>query len=128
MRKIILSLHHEIFSTIIFFTFSLFVLSEELELLDTCVCWCQQWAEVHIRKPTGMLTLITFLDAFVKYSLLLYVIIINAGDTSWLTRIQNDVNTISDFDPITDIGALYEATVINEQIKLENTDVDIEVS
>lgn len=51
-----------------------------------------------------------------------------SGDTSWITRIQNDVNTILDFDPITDVSALYQATIINEHAKAQNADVDTKVS
>ncbi len=30
-----------------------FEFAEEYEAQDQCICWCQGWAEVHIRRPTG---------------------------------------------------------------------------
>lgn len=48
-----------------------------------CACWCQGWAEIYVRRPTG--------------------------DTSWAMRIQNQSNyqtSPSDF-PLTDITTLF---------------------
>lgn len=47
-----------------------------------CACWCQGWAEIYVRRPTG--------------------------DTSWIMRIQNSTQfeTPTDF-PVHDIMALY---------------------
>lgn len=27
---------------------------DEVEAQDQCICWCQGWAEIHIRRPTGI--------------------------------------------------------------------------
>jgi len=47
-----------------------------------CACWCQGWAEIYVRRPTG--------------------------DMSWIMRIQNSTQfeTSTDF-PVHDIMALY---------------------
>ncbi|CAG9773906.1 unnamed protein product [Ceutorhynchus assimilis] len=49
----------------------------------TCACWCQGWAEVYIRKPTG--------------------------DVSWIMRIQNDIAfTHETYEfPLNDVSTLY---------------------
>ena len=48
-----------------------------------CNCWCTQWAEIHIRRPTG-----TF---------------------SWIMRIQNEEDVIESFPdfPLADICSLF---------------------
>ncbi|XP_020281635.1 tuberin [Pseudomyrmex gracilis] len=58
-----------------------------------CACWCQGWAEIYVRRPTG--------------------------DTSWIMRIQNSTQfeTPTDF-PVHDIMALYmtnQDTISNKQ-------------
>ncbi|KAG7209739.1 hypothetical protein KM043_011368 [Ampulex compressa] len=56
--------------------------SEKQEDHVLCACWCQGWAEIYVRRPTG--------------------------DMSWIMRIQNSMQfeTLMDF-PIYDIMALY---------------------
>ncbi|KMQ95864.1 tuberin-like isoform x1 protein [Lasius niger] len=47
-----------------------------------CACWCQGWAEIYVRRPTG--------------------------DMSWITRIQNSTQFETPMDfPVHDIMALY---------------------
>lgn len=47
-----------------------------------CACWCQGWAEIYVRRPTG--------------------------DMSWIMRIQNSTQFETPMDfPIHDIMALY---------------------
>lgn len=59
--------------------------SEKQEEFEACACWCQGWAEIYVRRPTG--------------------------DMSWIIRIQNSMNleNLSDF-PIHDIISLYMPT------------------
>lgn len=50
---------------------------------EHCACWCQNWAEIHVRRPTG--------------------------NMSWVMRIQNqtsDTNSVYDF-PLNDICTLF---------------------
>ncbi|XP_012271509.1 tuberin isoform X2 [Orussus abietinus] len=56
--------------------------SEKQEEHEPCACWCQGWAEIYVRRPTG--------------------------DMSWIMRIQNSMQfeTPQDF-PVHDITALY---------------------
>ncbi|XP_017770423.1 PREDICTED: tuberin [Nicrophorus vespilloides] len=52
-----------------------------------CVCWCQGWAEIHIRRPTG--------------------------DTSWIMRIQNQTShqtNIYEF-PLNEISGLLKPSL-----------------
>ena len=47
-----------------------------------CTCWCQGWAEIHIRRPTG--------------------------NTSWMMRVQNQIGNNSAADlPIREISAMF---------------------
>lgn len=47
-----------------------------------CACWCQGWAEIYVRRPTG--------------------------DMSWIMRIQNSTQFETSMDfPMHDIMALY---------------------
>lgn len=57
--------------------------SEKQEEHVLCACWCQGWAEIYVRRPTG--------------------------DMSWVMRIQNSMQfeTYADF-PVHDIVALYK--------------------
>ncbi|CAG7833459.1 unnamed protein product [Allacma fusca] len=51
-----------------------------------CTCWCQGWAEVHIRRPTG--------------------------NTSWMMRVQNQLGNHTGFEfPIKELSALYMNTM-----------------
>lgn len=58
-----------------------------------CACWCQGWAEIYVRRPTG--------------------------DMSWIMRIQNSTQFETPMDfPVHDIMALYmpnQDTVQNKQ-------------
>jgi tuberous sclerosis protein 2 len=50
-----------------------------------CACWCQGWAEIYVRRPTG--------------------------DMSWIMRIQNSMNLDTNYDlPLDNITALYMPT------------------
>lgn len=53
---------------------------------QVCICWCQNWAEVYIRRPTG--------------------------DVSWMMRLQNEMTShyLPDF-PFTDITTLFFPTI-----------------
>ncbi|XP_015113598.1 tuberin [Diachasma alloeum] len=55
---------------------------QKLEEHSPCACWCQGWAEIYVRRPTG--------------------------DMSWIMRIQNSMqfDVPQDF-PLQDITALY---------------------
>lgn len=73
---------------------------------SSCCCWCQGWAEVHVRRPTG--------------------------DMSWIMRIQNTINQQNDF-PLNDISNLFMPSLIPEskeslhtQDTSENTDRQID--
>ncbi|KAI5634860.1 tuberin domain-containing protein [Phthorimaea operculella] len=48
-----------------------------------CPCWCAQWAEVHVRAPTG--------------------------DTAWVARLQNPTAIHAHSDPLEDVAALLSA-------------------
>ncbi|KAK2584988.1 hypothetical protein KPH14_008518 [Odynerus spinipes] len=56
--------------------------SEKHEEHVLCACWCQGWAEIYVRRPTG--------------------------DMSWIMRIQNSMQLETPMDfPVHDIMALY---------------------
>lgn len=56
--------------------------SEKQEEHVLCACWCQGWAEIYVRRPTG--------------------------DMSWIMRIQNSMQFETNVDfPVYDIMALY---------------------
>lgn len=56
--------------------------SEKQEEHVLCACWCQGWAEIYVRRPTG--------------------------DMSWIMRIQNSMQFETNIDfPVYDIMALY---------------------
>lgn len=42
------------------FCFFIFLLIDEIGTQDQCICWCQGWAEIHIRRPTGFYSLHNF--------------------------------------------------------------------
>ncbi|XP_065212023.1 tuberin [Planococcus citri] len=65
---------------------------EDRESYNFCPCWCQGWAEIHIRRPTG--------------------------DISWIMRSQNETCYTPYRNPLADISSLYQASVIHEGIKL----------
>lgn len=68
----------------------MFKTGENKEEKYTCACWCQGWAEVYIRRPTG--------------------------DMSWVMRIQNDISythTTYDF-PLNEISTLYMPSLYEE--------------
>ena len=74
--------------------------SEKQEEYDPCACWCQGWAEIYVRRPTG--------------------------DMSWIMRIQNSMNLENSPDfPIHDITSLYMPT--NDMILQRNQDFTIEL-
>ncbi|KAL1488930.1 hypothetical protein ABEB36_014716 [Hypothenemus hampei] len=56
----------------------------------TCACWCQGWAEVYIRRPTG--------------------------DMSWIMRIQNDLShTHTPYEfPLNEVSTLLMPSVYDE--------------
>lgn len=72
-----------------------------------CACWCQGWAEIYVRRPTG--------------------------DTSWIMRIQNSTQfeTPTDF-PVHDIMALYmpnlDTMSKQQEAASEQSDDDAEVN
>ncbi|KAJ8682291.1 hypothetical protein QAD02_018083 [Eretmocerus hayati] len=58
---------------------------ERLEEIQPCACWCQGWAEIHVRRPTG--------------------------DMSWVMRIQNGMHLDAPVDlPVDNLTALYMPT------------------
>ncbi|KAH1016696.1 hypothetical protein HUJ04_007876 [Dendroctonus ponderosae] len=68
----------------------MFKTDERKEEKYTCACWCQGWAEVYIRRPTG--------------------------DMSWIMRIQNDLShtrTTYDF-PMNELSTLYMPSLYDE--------------
>jgi len=73
-----------------------------------CACWCQGWAEIYVRRPTG--------------------------DMSWIMRIQNSTQFETPVDfPVHDIMALYmpnQDVTSNKQseIAAEYSDEEAEVS
>ncbi|XP_033337917.1 TSC complex subunit tuberin isoform X3 [Megalopta genalis] len=61
-----------------------------------CACWCQGWAEIYVRRPTG--------------------------DMSWIMRIQNSMQFEMHIDfPVHDIMALYRPTQDLLQKQQEST-------
>ncbi|XP_076271400.1 TSC complex subunit tuberin isoform X2 [Rhynchophorus ferrugineus] len=56
----------------------------------SCACWCQGWAEIYIRRPTG--------------------------NMSWAMRIQNDINyTHANYEfPLNEISTLYMPSLYEE--------------
>lgn len=59
--------------------------SEKQDEFEPCACWCQGWAEIYVRRPTG--------------------------DMSWIMRIQNSMNLENSLDfPVHDIISLYMPT------------------
>ena len=58
---------------------------EKQEEHQPCACWCQGWAEIYVRRPTG--------------------------DMSWIMRIQNSMHLDTPYDlPLDNITALYMPT------------------
>lgn len=49
-----------------------------------CSCWCQGWAEIHVRRPTG--------------------------DMSWVMRIQNQITQQHEF-PLNEVSSLFMSTL-----------------
>ncbi|XP_015588565.1 tuberin [Cephus cinctus] len=65
-----------------------------------CACWCQGWAEIYVRRPTG--------------------------DMSWIMRIQNSMQFDNPLDfPVYDITALYMPT---SQTMLPNRNQEVVAS
>ena len=57
-------------------------LKPKLDHATYCTCWCQGWAEVHIRRPTG--------------------------NTSWMMRVQNQMGNQASWEfPIKELSAMY---------------------
>lgn len=72
---------------------------EKQEEITPCACWCQGWAEIYVRRPTG--------------------------DMSWIMRIQNQMQFESSFDfPIHDITSLYMPTTDFVAQKIQNLLLD----
>lgn len=70
--------------------------SQKQEEHVLCACWCQGWAEIYVRRPTG--------------------------DMSWIMRIQNSTQFESHVDfPVHDILALYRPTQDILQKQQEST-------
>ncbi|XP_046387021.1 tuberin [Ischnura elegans] len=72
--------------------------SEKSENQDKqlCACWCQGWAEIHIKRPTG--------------------------DVSWVMRIQNQAYFLTspmDF-PLVDISTLFLPSLSKEEKKFQD--------
>lgn len=99
------------------------------ENYDFCTCWCQGWAEVHIRRPTGKRT---HWMCFQLHMLLLFYLVLSdilctilflfpIGDTSWIMRLQNETCSTPYKNPMTDVSTLYQASVIQESMKLTET-------
>ncbi|XP_050296204.1 tuberin isoform X2 [Anthonomus grandis grandis] len=68
----------------------MFKTTEKKEDKYTCSCWCQGWAEIFIRRPTG--------------------------DMSWVMRIQNDISHshyFTDF-PFNELSTLYMPSLYDE--------------
>ncbi|CAH1794876.1 unnamed protein product [Owenia fusiformis] len=71
-----------------------------------CNCWCQSWAEVHIRRPTG--------------------------NISWVMRLQNDPNTLTGSPEVSlaDLSSLFMPTpeksskMISHLTRLEKIDTE----
>ncbi|OXU24396.1 hypothetical protein TSAR_012885 [Trichomalopsis sarcophagae] len=59
--------------------------TDKQEEHQPCACWCQGWAEIYVRRPTG--------------------------DMSWIMRIQNSMHEVSPYElPLDNITALYMPT------------------
>lgn len=59
--------------------------ADKQEEHQPCACWCQGWAEIYVRRPTG--------------------------DMSWIMRIQNSIHMDTPYDlPLDNITALYMPT------------------
>ncbi|KOC65846.1 Tuberin [Habropoda laboriosa] len=70
--------------------------SEKQEEHVLCACWCQGWAEIYVRRPTG--------------------------DMSWIMRIQNSMQFETNIDfPVYDIMALYRPNQDLMQKQQEST-------
>ncbi|XP_076749493.1 TSC complex subunit tuberin isoform X3 [Xylocopa sonorina] len=70
--------------------------SEKQEEHVLCACWCQGWAEIYVRRPTG--------------------------DISWIMRIQNSMQFETNVDfPLYDIMALYRPNQYMQQKQQEST-------
>ncbi|XP_017881114.1 tuberin isoform X2 [Ceratina calcarata] len=70
--------------------------SEKQEEHVLCACWCQGWAEIYVRRPTG--------------------------DMSWIMRIQNSMQFETNIDfPVHDIMALYRLNQYSVQKQQEST-------
>ncbi|CAL7948460.1 unnamed protein product [Xylocopa violacea] len=70
--------------------------SEKQEEHVLCACWCQGWAEIYVRRPTG--------------------------DISWIMRIQNSMQFETNMDfPLYDIMALYRPNQYMQQKQQEST-------
>lgn len=68
-----------------------------------CSCWCQGWAEIHVRRPTG--------------------------DMSWVMRIQNQIAQDNEF-PLNEISSLFMPSLSKESLKEEPvmTPIELDVS
>lgn len=74
--------------------------SEKQEEHVLCACWCQGWAEIYVRRPTG--------------------------DMSWIMRIQNSMQFETNIDfPVYDIMALYRP---NQDLKQKQQEFTSEYS
>lgn len=59
--------------------------TDKQEEIQPCVCWCQGWAEIYVRRPSG--------------------------DMSWIMRIQNSMHLDTPYDlPLDNLTALYMPT------------------
>lgn len=100
-------------------------LLDEIEAQDQCICWCQGWAEIHIRRPTGMEIIFKI---FSFWSLLWIELekrfsFPSVGDISWVMRIQNDTNSVSNSDPMIDVSTLGIPSLIQEGVNLQDSKV-----
>ncbi|XP_011497969.1 PREDICTED: tuberin [Ceratosolen solmsi marchali] len=75
--------------------------TDKQEEHQPCACWCQGWAEIYVRRPTG--------------------------DMSWIMRIQNSMNLDTTYDlPLDNITALYMPTT--DMLPQKNQDLMLEFS
>ena len=75
--------------------------TDKQEEHQPCACWCQGWAEIYVRRPTG--------------------------DMSWIMRIQNSMHLDTPYElPLDNITALYMPT--SEMIPQKSQDLVSEFS
>lgn len=82
---------------------------------QACACWCQGWAEIYVRRPTGKT---------IKTIMIIANCFFFIGDMSWVMRIQNQVSSLQSIYefPLNEVSTLFMPSLSQPSCEFESSE------